>query len=137
MPSLTVTKEGLKEIEERQVGKKLATNYILRVFTNDKTPNVNDTIESYKEVKDDESYTTKIMQGSLWKSEIDEITATAKITYPRQVFSFSKSHTLYGIFITTDDDLLIASARFEAAPYNIPATGGVVNVDTGFSELNA
>lgn len=104
---------------------------VLKLYTNDITPNEFDTATTYTEVGSVAGYTFKTLTGSSW------VISSGVATYPAQTWTFTSSvgniYGYYAVRATTGD--LVFAERFAAGPYNIQTNGDNISVTLNL-ELN-
>ena len=92
----------------------------LHLYANDRTPSPTDTIAQYTELVF-VGYAAKLLTPSEWVIAIDDLTDTYVATFPRQTFTFDDSVTVYGYYITSGTNVVIAE-RFPNAPVTLTGT---------------
>lgn len=95
----------------------------LRLYSNNRTPSSTDTISDYTEVSA-AGYAEKTFTGDDWTIEIDELTDNYVAALDDQTFTMTETATVYGYFITSEDDTLILAERFPTAPQVLDSDGG-------------
>ena len=122
--SLVITDVGKQKALEYFVGKDSTTeSLILKLFSNDLTPDTDDVLDLYTEVSGN-GYASKGLSISSWS--IDGGSAV----YPKQTWTFTgAAGSIYGYYVVnaTSSDLLLAE-RFSDGPYTIGASGDTVSV---------
>lgn len=94
---------------------------LLRLYSNNLTPNKNTVYSDLTEVDSGTGYTAMSLIGTDW--EIESASGVTSATYNDYVtFNFSSSATVYGFYITTQDDELLWVERFENT-YTYPTSG--------------
>lgn len=106
-------------------------NVQLHLYKNNITPTASDTLSMYTE-STASGYSAFALSGAAWTFATSAGTSTA--TYATQTFTFSTSDTLYGYYLTNTDvgavNTLVWSERFAGAPYQVPTTGGTIDVNS-------
>jgi hypothetical protein len=122
--SIVITDVGKQKALEYFVGKDSTTeSLILKLFSNDITPDVDDVLDLYTEVSGN-GYTSKGLSVASWSI------AGGSAVYPKQTWTFTGSAgSIYGYYVvnTTSSDLLLAE-RFADGPYTVAANGDTVSV---------
>jgi hypothetical protein len=90
-----------------------ATNVELRLYTNDISPAVGDTVSTYTESSAG-GYTGITLTGSLWT--VATTTTTSVANYAQQTFSYTTSESVYGYFVTSNGKAQVLwSERFSGS----------------------
>lgn len=118
--TLTVPNSG----EAWLLGKALANNVSLRLFSSDSTPGEADTPSTYTEVTA-AGYAPITLSGGSWTVSTSSGVTTAM--YAQQLFTLTAAAMAYGYYIT-DGTTLVWAERFSDGPYQIGASGGVIRV---------
>ena len=98
---------------------------VLKLFTNDVTPDEASTHASFTEATE-AGYAAKTINGAGWTVTAGDPSQAAAA---EQTFAITEAGSFYGYYIvraTTGD--LVAAERFSGAPYVLPAGGGEINV---------
>jgi len=103
----------------------LATDVVVKLFTNDKTPAAADVVGDYTEATDG-NYAAATLTGGNWSISVVVNVGTAE--YAQQAFSFGGTATVYGYYVTdVAGTTLLWAERFSAAA-TFGSSGGTVNV---------
>lgn len=111
------------------VGKVTTTgNLILKLYSNDYTPNSDSDSNTFTEVTTGNGYTSKTLTGSTWSI------ADGVATYPQQTWTFTGAvGNVYGYYVTTSSGTVVFAERFSSGPFNIASNGDVIRVTISFS----
>ena len=111
---------------EHIVGKTGVENLLLKLYSNNITPDETDTAGTYTELSGN-GYAAKTLTGSSWT-----ITAGAPslAEYAQQTFSFTgAAGNVYGYFLVgATSGILKWAERFTDGPYNVTASGDAIKV---------
>jgi hypothetical protein len=105
-------------------------NTVLRLFSNNYTPDANATTASVTEVAAS-GYAAVTLTSATWTVATSSGVATA--SYPEITFTFSTSATVYGYYVTDTSSNLLWLERFTAAPFQLPASGGQILITSTIS----
>lgn len=113
------------------LNKQIASDLVLRLFTNDVTPGNSDTSATYAEVSSG-GYAAKSLAGASW-SITGGSPATA--TYAAQTWVFSGwVGSVYGYYVTRSaGGGLVWAERFFDGPYNVVLAGDTISVTPVFN----
>jgi len=124
--ALLVPDEGEVEILSRTLNKSATGDVVLRLYTNDETPDEDSVIGDFTDAAA-AGYAPITLTGASWT--IATVTNTTTASYAQQTFTFTGAETVYGYFITNSaDDTLIYAERFTSAPFEIPSDGGEIRI---------
>lgn len=100
----------------------------LRLYTNDKTPEEDDTVSDYTEASG-YGYSSITLTGANWDFATD-VDGNSTATYNSvQTFTFSGGPvTLYGYYVTDIGGNLLWAQRFSVNAVAIPAGGGDLDI---------
>ena len=103
----------------------LSVNSLLKLFTNDYTPD-DTTVLSDMEEAAGSGYAQKTLVPGSW---VITNPGDAQAAYAKQDFVLSGAMTVYGYYITDSPATkILAVERFSDGPYIVPAGGGTVSV---------
>ncbi|MBD3216596.1 MAG: hypothetical protein GF311_28535 [Candidatus Lokiarchaeota archaeon] len=107
--------EGQQEILKRFLGIKSNGNLNLHLFTDDRTPELADTVSNFTEVSGG-GYAEITIPSTDWNVSLDS--TTVKMVCNEQSFTFtSQIPRINGYYLTTEDNLVLIDAkRFSDAP---------------------
>lgn len=111
------------------VGKVTTTgNLILKLYSNDYTPNADSDSATFTEVTTGNGYAPITLTGATWS------VADGVATYPQQTWTFTGSKgNIYGYYATTSTGTVVFAERFASGPFNIASNGDVIRVTISFS----
>lgn len=122
--AIVITDTGKQKALEYLVGKDTTTeSLILKLYSNNYTPQMEDTADLYTEVTGN-GYTSKALTTSDWSI------AAGDALYPQQTWTFTgAAGAIYGYYVVsaTSGDLIFAE-RFSDAPYTIAVDGDIIKV---------
>jgi hypothetical protein len=122
--SVIITNTGKQKALEYFVGKDTSPeSLVLKLYSNNYTPTVDDVVSSYTEVTGG-GYASKSLTSSSWS--IDSGIAS----YPQQSWTFTGSAgSVYGYYVVsaTSSDLLFAE-KFPNGPYTVSTNGDIIRV---------
>lgn len=104
----------------------------LRLFQNNYVPTKRTVISDLIEVTKN-GYNPIILNQSDWT--IGTISSITTSTYLEQEFVIEENATIYGYYITVNvdsEEKLLWVERFSNGPYDIPSSGGSVNISLNF-----
>ena len=104
-------------------------NRLLRLFTNNLMPGKYTVIDDVIEAVED-GYLPITLTGASWTIATDAGVNSA--SYAIQTFTFTEAVTVYGYYLTTQDDELLWIERFSDGPYTLPGPGGEIAVTPKF-----
>jgi hypothetical protein len=104
--SLIITDAGKVLSSSYVVGKNISPQPLtLRLYSNDYTPDVDDTASNYIEVSSTNGYSPRLLSGPSWS-----ISSTGLASYPEQRWDFTGSlGAIYGLYITKPTSLIVSS----------------------------
>lgn len=104
-----------------------ATNVELRLYSNNLTPALTDTISSYVE-SSAAGYAGITLTGAGWTVATSSGTTVAN--YAQQTFSYTTSENVYGYYATrVGNNQVLWAERFSGTvPFAIPSGGGSVSI---------
>jgi hypothetical protein len=127
--AIVITNAGKQKALEYFVGKDTATeSLILKLYSNNISPERDDTLDLYTEVTDG-GYVSKALTPASWS--ITDGTAE----YPQQVWTFTgTASSVYGYYAVsaTSNELMFAE-RFASGPYTITTSGDIIRVTLNLS----
>ena len=100
-------------------------NRLLRLFTNNLVPGKYTVIDDVIEAVED-GYLPITLTGTSWTIATDAGVNSA--SYAIQTFTFTEAVTVYGYYLTTQDDELLWIERFSDGPYTLPTPGGEIAI---------
>lgn len=101
------------------------THPVLRLYTNNYTPNDDATLTTLTEASQ-AGYAPITLVGSSWTTTLTGGVGTA--VYSEQTFSFTTGVNVYGYFVTdTTGAKLLWLERFSGAPFTLPSGGGSIS----------
>jgi hypothetical protein len=111
------------------VGKTTTTeNLILRLYSNDYTPNPDSESLNFTEVTSGGGYLSYVLNGEDWSI------SDGAATYPQQQWLFVASKgNIYGYYVTLDTGEVIFAERFSNGPFNIASNGDIIRVNINFT----
>lgn len=122
--AIVITDVGKQKALEYLVGKDTsAETLILKLYSNNLSPSVDDTASLYTEVSGN-GYSSITLTGSNWTI------AGGDAVYPQQTWTFTgAAGTVYGYYVVsaTSQDLIFAE-RFSGAPYTVANSGDTIKV---------
>ena len=122
--AILLTDSGKQKALEYLVGKDTTTeSLILKLYSNDLTPEDDDVAELYTEVTGN-GYTAKGL------SVASLSVAAGSAVYPQQTWTFTgAAGSIYGYYVVlaTSGDLIFAE-RFSGAPYTVATNGDTIKV---------
>lgn len=122
--AIVITDVGKQKALEYLVGKDTSTEtLILKLYSNNLSPSVDDTASLYTEVSGN-GYSSITLTGSNWTI------AGGDAVYPQQTWTFTgAAGTVYGYYVVsaTSQDLIFAE-RFSGAPYTVANSGDTIKV---------
>jgi hypothetical protein len=122
--AIVITDVGKQKALEYLVGKDTSTEtLILKLYSNNLSPSVDDTASLYTEVSGN-GYSSITLTGSSWTI------AGGDAVYPQQTWTFTgAAGTVYGYYVVsaTSQDLIFAE-RFSGAPYTVANSGDTIKV---------
>jgi len=122
--AIVITDTGKQKALEYLVGKDTTTeSLVLKLYSNNYTPTVDDTSTLYTEVTGN-GYTSKALTTSDWS------VAGGEAFYPQQTWQFTgAAGAVYGYYAVsaTGGDVIFAE-RFSDAPYTIATSGDTIRV---------
>lgn len=125
--SFITVQQGETQLLKYMLNYAPADNVRLHLFTNNYTPVATDTLANYTESVA-AGYGSMVMTGSAFT--VATVSGTSSATYVRQTFSYTTSETVYGYYITNNaSSVLLWAERFTGAPFNLPNTGGTIDID--------
>ena len=110
------------------VGKTLADNPVLHLYSNNLTPSDSTQIGNLTEVNTTTGYTAITLVSSMWTTTQSGGVTTA--VYSEQTFVFTTDATSYGYYVTDESNNLLWLERFSGAPFEIPDGGGTISITT-------
>ena len=124
--ALVVSDQGEVETLSRILNKIATGNVVLRLYTNNETPDEDSVIGDFTDATA-AGYAPITLTGATWTVATAAGTTTG--SYPQQTFTFTGSETVYGYFITNlAVDKLLWAEIFAGGPFNIPGGGGEIKV---------
>jgi len=122
--AIVLTDSGKQKALEYLVGKDPTTeSLILKLYSNDITPEDDDVVDLYTEVTGN-GYTAKGLTIASWSI------AAGSAVYPQQTWTFTgAAGAIYGYYVVlaTSGDLIFAE-RFSGAPYTVANNGDTIKV---------
>lgn len=105
-----------------------ATDVRLHLYVNDVSVGESGTTGTVTE-STAPGYSVKELVGSQWT--VATAGGTSSATYARQTFTYTTSESVYGWYITNQaSSTLIWAERFAGAPFQVPPSGGTIDIDT-------
>lgn len=127
--AIVITDTGRQKALEYFVGKDSTTeSLILKLYSNDISPDVDDVVDLYTEVSGN-GYAAKGLSVASWSI------AGGSAVYPQQTWTFTgAAGTIYGYYVinATSSELMFAE-RFPSGPYTIAANGDIIRVTLSLS----
>ena len=127
--AIVITDTGRQKALEYFVGKDASTeSLILKLYSNDISPDVDDVLDLYTEVSGN-GYTSKGLSVSSWSI------AGGSAVYPQQTWTFTgAAGAIYGYYvITATSSELMFAERFPSGPYTISSNGDIIRVTLSLS----
>ena len=105
-----------------------AVNVEMRLYNNNHTPGVNDSLGSFTESVAS-NYTATLLTGASW-TVASGSPSGATATYAQQSYNFSAADTIYGYFITSNAGTVgpYWAELFTGGPFTLPSSGGTIAV---------
>lgn len=124
--ALVVPNNGEGDALQAFVAKSAAEVLILRLYSSNTTPAETDTTATYTEYAAT-GYSAISLAGASWGAPSEG--APSSIAYAQQTFTMTGAGDAYGYYMTRTTSGRIALAeRFTAAPFSIPAGGGIIKI---------
>lgn len=127
--ALTITNTGKVLASSYLVGKNTSPQPLtLRLYSNDYTPDVDDTSAEYTEVSNTNGYGSRLLSGLSWS-----VSSTGTVSYPEQRWDFTGSlGAIYGFYITKPSVVFALSVARTANTATIVTSSphGLVTGDT-------
>lgn len=98
---------------------------LLRLYTNNLVPSKSTAIGNITEATED-GYSAITLIGTNWT--IATSLGVNSATYSLETFTFTEEVTVYGYYITTQDDELLWVERFSDGPYILSSEGGNIAI---------
>lgn len=122
--AIIITDVGKQKALEYLVGKDATTEtLILKLYSNDNTPDTDDLVGLYTEVTGG-GYTSKQLTIADW------VITAGSASYPQQTWTFTAATgSIYGYYVVsaTSNELIFAE-RFSGAPYTVATNGDIIKV---------
>lgn len=100
-------------------------NLKLKLFKNDVTPTESFTVASLTE-STATGYAAKTLTAGSWTTAT--VSGTSTTTYAAQTFTYTAAESVYGYYVTSNDDTKLVWVERFADVMNIPSGGGSVVV---------
>ena len=123
--AILLTDAGKQKALEYLVGKNTTTeSLILKLYSNNYTPDIEDTLDDYVEVTIANGYAAKGLSLAQWS------VAAGSAVYPQQTWTFTgAAGNIYGYYaISSVSNEVIFAERFPDGPYIINTNGDVLKV---------
>lgn len=123
--AILLTDSGKQKALEYLVGKNTTTeSLILKLYSNDYTPDIEDTLDDYVEVTTANGYAAKGLSLAQWS------VAAGSAVYPQQTWTFTgAAGNIYGYYaISSLANEVIFAERFSGAPYTVATNGDTIKV---------
>jgi hypothetical protein len=112
------------------------TSMSLRLYTNNYTPTVTDTLSNYTELSG-VGYSAFTYTPGTWSVTGSGGVATA--SYPAHTFALTGAATVYGYFmelVLASGSTLFGAELFSSGPFVIPSGGGSITITTNWTLQN-
>ena len=127
--AIVITDTGRQKALEYFVGKDTSTeSLILKLYSNDVSPETDDVVDLYTEVSGN-GYTAKGLSVSSWSI------AGGSAVYPQQTWTFTgAAGSVYGYYVINSvSSQLMFAQRFPNGPYTITTSGDTIRVTINLS----
>lgn len=124
---ILVPNEGEVELLSRLLNKNTTGNVVIRLYTNNHTPDEADVKSTYTE-STALGYAAITLVGATWTVATAAGVTTA--TYPQQTFSYTAGEpSVYGYYVTDlSNSVLLWVEAFTDGPYVVPSGGGSIKI---------
>jgi len=99
---------------------------ILKLFTNDITPDQNTVLTGVTEATQQAGYAEITLAGGGWT--ITQPSGVTTGTHSEQTFTFTTAVNAYGYYLVNTGGALQWIERFSGAPFTLPSGGGQINI---------
>lgn len=132
-----ISNEGEALLLEASVGKTAAGNLLLKLYTNNLTPDGTETTASMTEFGAVQGYASKTLTTTSWNAAVPGTGAgtsaanKASIDYAQQVWTFDGTGgnvTVYGYYVTNAAGTKLVGVERFASPVTVSVTGDTIKV---------
>lgn len=132
-----ISNEGEPILLEASVGKTAAGNMLLKLYTNNLTPDGTETVASMTEFGAVQGYASKTLTTSSWNAAVagtgagTSLSNKASIGYAQQVWTFDGTGgnvTVYGYYITNAAGTKLIGVERFSSPVTVSVVGDTIKV---------